>query len=40
MTYQGSWGHQGGPGGRQEAPGGARGVLGTPGAKKSDKTAK
>ena len=29
-----------GPGGRQGAPGGARGVQDTPGAKKSDKTAK
>ena len=30
----------GGPGGRQGVPGGARGVQDTPGAKKSDKTAK
>ena len=33
-------GFPGGPGGHQGAPGGARGVLATPGAKKSDKTAK
>ena len=29
-----------GPGGRQGVPGGARGIQDTPGAKKSDKTAK
>ena len=33
-------GAPGGPGGRQGAPGGAREVQDTPGAKKSDKTAK
>ena len=33
-------GVMGAPGGRQGALGGARGVWGTPGAKKSDKTAK
>ena len=36
----GVMGAPGGPGGRQGPPGGARGVWATPGAKKSDKTAK
>ena len=36
----GFMGAPGGPGGRQGALKGARGVWATPGAKKSDKTAK
>ena len=36
----GVMGAPGVPGGRQGAPGGAKGALATPGAKKSDKTAK
>ena len=36
----GVMGAPGGPGGRQGPPGGALGVWATPGAKKSDKTAK
>ena len=36
----GVMGAPGGPGGRLGAPGGAWGVQDTPGAKKSDKTAK